>query len=259
MTLGAQNIAMNSKSEVYEVLVVGASGGIGQALTRQLLSHTEISALHLTSRSDQIKLIAPAQQSIHHYQLDITDSGSIAGFTTKLQNNINGQLGLIINTAGILHGNDFAPERRLQDVQLSSMQRVLTTNCIGHALLISALQPLLPRKGRTVLASLSARVGSISDNRLGGWYSYRASKAALNQIIRTASIELKRHNPECICIGLHPGTVDTPLSEPFQQNVSDDQLFNPQKAARQLLDVINQTQPSDSGQIFAWDGQAVPA
>ncbi len=250
---------MSSKSEVYEALVIGANGGIGQALTRQLLSHPAISALHLSSRNEQTKLIAPAQRSIHHYQLDITDSESVAAFISNLQNRISGPLGLIINTAGILHGSDFAPERRLQDIQLSSMQRILTTNCIGHALLISQLQPLLPRKSRSVLVSLSARVGSISDNRLGGWYSYRASKAALNQIIRTAAIELRRHNPECICIGLHPGTVNTALSKPFQQNVPDSQLFSTETAACHLLNVINQIQPENSGQIFAWDGQVIAA
>jgi NAD(P)-dependent dehydrogenase (short-subunit alcohol dehydrogenase family) len=117
--------------------------------------------------------------------------------------------------------------------------------------------PLLPRNGKAVFAALSARVGSISDNRLGGWYGYRASKAALNQLLRTLSIELGRQRGQAICVGLHPGTVDSALSRPFQSSVSEGKLFTPRFAAKQLLAVINKLDVSQSGRLLAWDGAEI--
>lgn len=153
----------------------------------------------------------------------------------------------------------FSPEKTWRDLSGEAMARVFATNTIAPSLIAKHFLPLLPRSGRSVFAVLSARVGSISDNRLGGWYSYRASKAALNQIIKTASIELARTRPEAICLGLHPGTVDTTLSKPFQTNVARGKLFTPQMSASYLLEVIGNAAPVQSGSLLAWDGSVVPA
>ena len=150
------------------------------------------------------------------------------------------------------------PERRLADVTPEHLQRAFAVNAIGPLLVAKHVQALLPRRDRAVFASLSARVGSIGDNRLGGWYAYRASKAAQNMITLNLSIELRRRARGIICVGLHPGTVDTELSRPFQHNVPADRLFTPQRAARQLLDVIHGLEPADNGGFFAWDAQPIP-
>ena len=137
------------------------------------------------------------------------------------------------------------------------MARSFSVNAIGPALVAQAFLPLMAKDNKTVFAALSARVGSISDNRLGGWYSYRASKAALNQYLRTAAIEQRRRWPQCVVVGLHPGTVDTPLSKPFQKNVPKDGLFTPSQSAERLLDVIDRLQPADTGHLFAYDGNRI--
>lgn len=127
------------------------------------------------------------------------------------------------------------------------------------ALVAKHFLPLLARDRKSVFAALSARVGSISDNQLGGWHAYRASKAALNMLLRTFAIELARRNPRAVCVGLHPGTVDTGLSAPFQANVPEGKLFTPDFAAARLLEVVDRLKPDDSGHVFAWDGQLIPA
>ena len=138
------------------------------------------------------------------------------------------------------------------------MARSFAVNAIGPALVAKHVLPLFPRDRRAVFAALSARVGSISDNRLGGWYSYRASKAALNQLIRTLSIELAARRPLAVCVGLHPGTVATPLSRPFQANVAADRLFTPDEAAHRLLAVIRRLNVADTGKILDHAGLEVP-
>ena len=137
------------------------------------------------------------------------------------------------------------------------MARLFAVNTIGPALIAKHALPLLPKTGKSVFAALSARVGSISDNGLGGWHSYRASKAALNMLLKNFAIELKFKRKEAVCIGLHPGTVDTGLSQPFQKNVADGKLFTPAYSAARLLSVIDGAAPADSGKCFAWDGAEV--
>ena len=149
------------------------------------------------------------------------------------------------------------PEKSLRDLDAETMRKVFEVNTIGPALVAKYFIPLMAREGKGVFSALSARVGSVSDNRLGGWHSYRASKTALNMIIKNISIEAARKYKELSVIGLHPGTVDTGLSEPFQSNVSEGKLFSPESSARYLLDVVNGVQASDSGKVFAWDGQEI--
>ena len=163
---------------------------------------------------------------------------------------------LIIDASGILHGDGLSPEKSWRDLDATQMTRAFAVNAIGPALLMKHFLPLLPRQGRSVFATLSARVGSIGDNRLGGWYSYRASKAALNQFVRTAAIELGRRQPAALCVALHPGTVTTSLSAPFVKAGLDVQT--PEQAAGRLIDVIDRLPSGSSGSFFDHRGDPVP-
>ena len=166
---------------------------------------------------------------------------------------------LIVNCTGLLHdGDGMQPEKRLAEVTPANLERSFAVNALGPLLVAKHFQGLLPREARAVFASLSARVGSIGDNRLGGWYSYRAARAAQNMITRNLSIELRRRARGIICVALHPGTVDTGLSRPFQANVPAQKLFSTERAARQLLAVIDGLGPDDNGGFFAWDARPIP-
>ncbi len=170
---------------------------------------------------------------------------------------MGGALDLVIVATGVLQPDGRPPEKSWRDLDPASLARIFALNASGPALVAKHFLPLLPREGRAVFAALSARVGSIGDNRLGGWYGYRASKAALNMLLRTLAIELARKRPDAVCVGLHPGTVDTALSRPFQRNVPTDKLFTPADSARSLLRVLDKLDPEDSGGCFAWDGQRI--
>ena len=193
-------------------------------------------------------------EAIKSSYVDITDETSIAAAASSLE-----RIDLVIVAIGLLHGSgDAAPEKSWKDLSADQFAENFLINTVGPALIAKHVLPRFPRRERAVFAVLSARVGSIEDNRLGGWYSYRASKAALNQVIKSLSIELSRFRPEAICVGLHPGTVDTKLSRPFQGNVASDKLFTPNVAARHLLRVIDGLTPKDTGGLFAWDGERIP-
>ena len=164
----------------------------------------------------------------------------------------------IVATGALAFGDGAPPEKTLRAIDADRMAGLLAVNTIGPALVAKHVLPLLPRDRRTVFACLSARVGSISDNRLGGWHSYRASKAALNMLVRDFAIEMRRTHPQAIVVALHPGTVDTALSHTFQRNLPEGQLTSPAQAAGHLLQVIDALTPQDSGGFFAWDGSAIP-
>jgi NAD(P)-dependent dehydrogenase (short-subunit alcohol dehydrogenase family) len=142
---------------------------------------------------------------------------------------------------------------------LQAYRRVFDINTFGPALIAKHFLPIMPTDRRAIFAALSARVGSISDNGLGGWHAYRASKAALNMLIRNFAIEWARRNDQAVCVGLHPGTVDTGLSKPFQSNVPEDRLFSAKQSASYLLDVIERLSPADTGKVFDWAGKEIPA
>ena len=167
-------------------------------------------------------------------------------------------LHLAIHAAGMLHAADLEPEKHVRQVRLANLQRVFALNAFASILLASALLPLLDHGQACVFAALSARVGSIGDNRLGGWYAYRASKAAQNQLVRTFALELARRNRRATCLLLHPGTVATPLSAPFLARVPAHRRFSPDRAARQLLVIIARATPGDSGRFLAWDDRPIP-
>jgi len=221
-------------------VVVGASGGLGAALVTALNGTERFSRVHALSRATG---------------LDLEDEASIAAAATGIDG--GGHPGLVLVASGVLHGG-FEPERSYRAIDPVHMARDYRINTIGPALVAKHFLPLLPREGRSVFAVLSARVGSIGDNRLGGWHSYRASKAALNMMLRNLAIEMARTHPQAVVAGLHPGTVDTALSAPFQRGVKPGKLFSAAQSAGYLLDVIDGLRPADSGGVFAWDGVRIP-
>lgn len=220
-------------------VVIGARGGIGGALAAALVEEGQFATVHALARPD----------------IDILDETSIAAAAARVA--AGPPPALVIVATGLLHSAARGPEKSLKELDAAWLTEVIGVNAVGPALVAKHFLPLLPRGERTVFAALSARVGSISDNRLGGWYGYRAGKAALNQLIRTLSVEMKRLNDRAIVVGLHPGTVDTRLSQPFQKNVAPGQLFDAGRAAVQLLDVIEGLGVKDSGNLIAWDGATI--
>ena len=233
------------------VAVVGASGGIGSAFLRQLESDSSVSKILAYSR----KPGTAGGGKVEHFPIDLTNQTSIERAVSVAV--AHSPLDLVILASGLLHSASVAPEKTMGSVDFATMRSVFEVNAIGPALLAAGLLPLMRKDGKSVFAALSARVGSIADNRLGGWVSYRASKAALNMVLRTFSIEQARKNPRCVVVGLHPGTVDTALSEPFATRNAGKQLFHPDEAAANLLAVIDSLSADDSGGFFAWDGAAI--
>ena len=224
---------------LMDTIIIGASGGIGAALAD--LYEAMGDRVHRLSRSAG--------------GIDLTDAASIAAAADALP--FSAVTRLVVAT-GLLHDGSLSPERSLRDLDQVSLERAFLVNAIGPALVLRHFLPRLARSGRVEVALLSARVGSIADNRLGGWYGYRASKAALNQLVRTAAIEVARTRPEAVLAALHPGTVDTEMSRPFQANVAPERLFTPAKSAQALADVLGRLTPSDSGGFFDWQGKAIP-
>ena len=218
-------------------VVVGATGGIGAALVAALREEGE--TVFAFSRSGG------------ESPIDLADEASIAAAAQLVA---AAAPSLVIVATGLLHESGQAPEKSVRELDPAWLARQFAVNAIGPALVAEHFLPLMPRTGRSVFAALSARVGSIGDNRLGGWYGYRASKAALNQLIRTLAIEDKRRNDRGIVVGLHPGTVATALSEPFRGNARAGTLFTPERAAMQLLDVIDGLRAPDTGKIVDYEG-----
>lgn len=245
--------AFNSFASPINAIVIGASGGIGRAIVDELCLSDDVAHIYACSRQAQ----AVQHPKISACTLDMLREETIIEFTKSISHPIS----LVIIATGLLHDvhNDLMPEKSLKDINFDAMRRVFDINTIGVAMLAKHFLPLLPRDEKSVFAALSARVGSISDNRLGGWYSYRASKAALNMILKTSAIEVARKYKQAVVMGLHPGTVDTGLSLPFQGHVPKDKLFSPAQSASYLMNVIDQVSAKDTGGIFAWDGTQVPA
>ena len=225
-----------------KAIVIGASGGIGGAL-----------AGALGARGDQVTGLS--RRSVPAIELE--DERSIGAAAAGLSG--KGPFDLLAVASGLLHGDGIEPEKAIRMTSQQAFDHYFRVNATGPALVVRDFLPLMRTDGRAVIAILSARVGSIGDNRLGGWVGYRASKAALNQIIRTFSIELARTRPGLILVGFHPGTVDTGLSAPFQRNLPDGQLLTPTQSARALIGVIDALTPADSGACLDWKGHPVPA
>lgn len=226
-------------------VVFGATGGIGAAVA---------DALETDSRFERV--IRFSRSSDSPVPIDLTSEASIEKAAKWMQG--EGILpSLIFVATGLLHDGERGPEKSLRQLDADWLMLNYQVNAVGPALIAKYFLPLMNRNETNRFAALSARVGSISDNRLGGWHGYRASKAALNMMIRNLSIEWSRKNDKSIIVALHPGTVDTTLSQPFQSNVPAGKLFDSNRAARQLLDVLDGLKPAQSGKIFAWDGAEI--
>lgn len=233
---------LTSFPDRFRALVFGARGGIGGALADAL--EDDLGGHCALTR-------------LTRAEVDITDEAALAALAEAQKQ--QGPLHLIINATGLLHDGALQPEKALRQITADTMAHVLAVNTIGPALICKYFLPLMARDEKAVMAHLSARVGSISDNRMGGWTSYRAAKAAQNMVVKNAAIETARRDKQKIILGLHPGTVDSDLSAPFQGNVATGKLFTPPQAASYLLRVINGCGPDDSGKVFAWDGAEIPA
>jgi NAD(P)-dependent dehydrogenase (short-subunit alcohol dehydrogenase family) len=249
--------------ESINALIVGANRGIGLGFVQHLLQQSlpPVDRLFATYRTEPTaELDAIALQHSDRLDLlpmDITDEAQIAAGIAQIKQQVD-RLHLVIYCVGFLHEGDIQPEKSLQQIQAESLLRYFQVNSIGAVLLAKHLLPLIKHGDRSVLASISAKVGSIGDNQLGGWYGYRASKAALNMLMRTVAIEYSRKSPKTLVVMLHPGTTDTQLSQPFQRNVPPEKLFSIDRTVSQLLTVIAGLQPDDSGQFFSWDGSRLP-
>ncbi|MFM1811163.1 MAG: hypothetical protein RLZZ336_101 [Cyanobacteriota bacterium] len=228
-------------------LIVGG-GGIGRALLEQLQHQAPSLQLHLATRTPQ-----PGDAC----RLDLSDDASLQALKLLAESQWQ-PLRLVINTAGVLHGPDLQPEKRLAAVERRSLETSFSVNAFGPLLLAQAVAAALPTDQPSHFASLSARVGSIGDNHLGGWYAYRGAKAAQNQLLRTLAIEWRRRLPQCCVSLLHPGTTATALSRPFQASVQPGRLFTPARAASHLLQVLAGLTAAHSGGFWAWDGQPIP-
>jgi len=224
-------------SDAMRCVVFGASGGIGAELCGQLAAAGHTVLRFSRSGAPAIDLTIEA---------DVLRAAELAG----------GELDRVIVASGFLHDADYAPEKTFRRLDPEQMVHSFFVNALGPALVLKHFAPLLAKKRKAVLAFLSARVGSIEDNRAGGWYSYRASKAALNQIMRTAAIELARTHPDGVCLSLHPGTVDTALSQPFHRDRSG--LQSPAQSAAALLAVMESATPAQSGSFLDYAGQPIP-
>ncbi|BAZ09416.1 short-chain dehydrogenase/reductase SDR [Calothrix sp. NIES-4071] len=242
-------------------LIVGASQGIGLGFVKKLLDDSRINKVYATYRNpDATELLTLAKN--HPTRLiclviDVTNETQITEALEQIKSEVK-TLHLVVNCVGVLHDGDFQPEKSLKHLNLENLTRYFQVNSIGGVLLAKHLVPLFKHQEASVFASISAKVGSIGDNNLGGWYGYRASKTALNMFMRNVSLEYARSCPKNIVVTLHPGTTDTRLSRPFQANVPPEKLFSIERTVSQLFEVIEKLEKNDSGQFFSWDGNKLP-
>ena len=227
-------------------VVIGAGGGIGAALVSQLQQDTACAAVLRLGRNTGIALDYQDEATIAESARQVAELCAERGAAMRM---------LIVAT-GFLHGNAGQPERSFTNLDAAYLQQVFAINTLGPALVMKHFLPLMPKQGRCVAGFLSARVGSIGDNALGGWYGYRASKAALNQLVKTASIEMMRRNKSSVCVALHPGTVATALSQPFAKTGLN--VRPPDEAAADLLRVLASVQGADTGALIDYQGQRLP-
>ncbi|WP_107666467.1 SDR family NAD(P)-dependent oxidoreductase [Cyanothece sp. BG0011] len=253
---------MNTQKINKNILIIGASRGIGVGFIRQLLEREESVKLYATYRQKEtaqelFKLQIQYSNSLKLLQLDITEEEQISNLAKQLKQEIS-ELHLVVNCVGILHEDTIKPEKSLRHINTENLLTYFQVNSIATVLLAKQLSPFFRHSHQSVFAAISAKVGSIEDNYLGGWYGYRASKAALNMFLKTISIEYKRTCPHTIVVALHPGTTDTHLSKPFQKNVPPEKLFSVERTVKQLLTIIDNLTENDTGKFFSWDGNCLP-
>jgi NAD(P)-dependent dehydrogenase (short-subunit alcohol dehydrogenase family) len=245
---------------IGQALVVGASRGIGLEFVRQLLRLPSVERVYAACRQPE-QAIELQQLSTDDrliiLPLDVTSEASVSNAMAQIQAQTP-QLNFVVNCVGVLHDGALQPEKSLRQIDADRLLQYFQVNSIGSILLAKHLVPLFKHDQPSLFATISAKVGSIGDNQLGGWYGYRASKAALNMFLKTASIEYKRSCPKAIITMLHPGTTDTQLSTPFQKMVPPEKLFSTERTVRQLLEVLSQRSTQDSGEFFSWNGDRLP-
>ncbi|MEM7620786.1 MAG: SDR family NAD(P)-dependent oxidoreductase [Pseudomonadota bacterium] len=236
-----------------KVIVIGATGGLGKAFVSLLSEDKNVEHIHALSRSST----KFESQKVTEGAIDIREETSVEQAASLCL--ADGPADIILVTTGFLHNEaeDIWPEKALRDISTNGFANAFAINTVGPALIAKHFLKNLDKGRPCLFAAISARVGSISDNQLGGWYAYRASKAALNMVLKTTSIEIRRKYKKAMIVGLHPGTVDTSLSKPFQGHVPNGKLFTPEHSARHLLNVINTLKPENSGNTFAWDGTKI--
>lgn len=246
--------------ESIQALVVGANRGIGLGFVQQLLGHSQVERVFATHRraiSPELEAVVKTTDRVRLVPMDITVEAEIAAGIAQIQQQTP-RLHFVVYCVGFLHEGAIQPEKSLQQIQSDHLLRYFQVNSIGAVLLAKHLLPLLKHSEPSILAAISAKVGSIGDNQLGGWYGYRASKAALNMLMHNTAIEYSRKSPKTIVALLHPGTTDTQLSQPFQRGVPPEKLFPVERTVTQLFNVIDSLDLADSGQFFSWDGSPLP-
>ncbi|WP_194757370.1 SDR family NAD(P)-dependent oxidoreductase [Aliidiomarina indica] len=241
--------------------VFGSGGGLGEALVQELHKREPEAVIHGFSRGEcPSSLSEISNLRWHQYAGEVIDAAAQM-VDQWLQEEV--QLKGVISTIGWLHQQhpehgEWQPERRIEQLKQEQLQEYFRVNATIPALLIQVLKPVLARKESCFLVQLGAMVGSIGDNQLGGWYGYRASKAALNMLFKTAAIELKRTHKNLTLAVIHPGTTDTKLSEPFQERLPKDKLYSAEQSAERICSVIWNLSPQDSGDFWFWDGKRLP-
>lgn len=246
-------------SKQLVVAIVGASGGIGAALLDKLAIRDDVAVIHATFfRSPQASSLGSIGSfgeatKVNWSQLDASDEISVKAWLDKIAS-----VDWLINCVGMLHDTDHGPEKTIRSFNVDHFTASIRTNCLPTLLLGKYALPALRNSENGVFTTISARVGSIEDNHLGGWYSYRASKAALNMSLKGLSIEWQRVARNIRVLAIHPGTTDSRLSKPFQKNVPTDKLFSPDKTAGLLLEQISRAHRLPSGRFIAYDGEEIP-
>lgn len=249
--------------EGFQALIQGASRGIGLECVRQLLDEPRVGRVFATARrparAADLQALAEAHPDrLVTVALDVTDESSIEDAAAAVAARTD-RLHLLFNVAGLLHDSDgMRPEKRIADVRLENLEKSFRVNAWGPLLVVKAFERLLLHREHAVVANLSARVGSIGDNGLGGWYAYRGAKAAQNMFTRGLAVEFARRAPSTLCVALHPGTTDTGLSAPFQARVPEGKLFSTAFTAERLLANIAAVDAQSSGSFIAWDGTPIP-
>ena len=238
-------------SSLKNVAVFGSSGSIGSAFVEDFAKLDSIQNIFTFSRT---KPLSTSTNETWNY-IDYSDEHTIESAKEKIDSSI--AFDLIIIATGALHVNDKMPEKSISQYKTDNAQLFYLLNTIGPSLIMKHFSPMLNKLNPSIIGTLCARIGSISDNRLGGWYSYRASKAALSMMIKSISIELTRKNANSICVGLHPGTVDSKLSQPFQKHINPKSIINPHQSVEQLLTTLSKLTPQDTGYQFAYDGSKI--
>ncbi len=235
---------------MMNILIVGGNGGIGFAMIKECLTQYLDAHIHATYRRTKPRF---QHERVSWYQVDVSHDDEV-----KLFSELFDDIDWVINCAGMLHTSDKGPEKNLGALDSAYFQQIILANTLPTLLLAKYFTPKLKSTNHPKFAVISAKVGSISDNELGGWYSYRASKAALNMFIKTMSIEWRRSMKNGVVLALHPGTTDTALSKPFQANVPQDKLFSPEKVVCDLIGLMKSSSPQDSGKFLAYNGETLP-